>query len=265
MQHRYFGDVGDFGKYGLLRTLCGINEGPRLRLGVIWYLFPNESHNDDGKHVGYLKRVDASFRNCDELLYDKLRSLLFDGLTFIPGNRHLGIAESSSILPPGTMFYSTPLTYERRLSVAARIALRNEWFKNALSATAAADLIFMDPDNGIECASVRRTSAKGPKYAYWSDIDAIVERGQSVLIYHHLNRSKPHREQITEKVASIRQRYREEIKVCVLTFKRGTSRAYFLIAAGEQSDLLVQRMSGISGSDWGRHFSTQSDAFERRS
>src|SRR5829696_4979011 len=49
MQDRYVGDVGDFGKYGLLRTL-----GAGLSLGVVWYLVPNESHNADGKHTSYL-------------------------------------------------------------------------------------------------------------------------------------------------------------------------------------------------------------------
>ena len=35
MQDRYVGDVGDFGKYGLLRSLCRADEhGGALRLGV---------------------------------------------------------------------------------------------------------------------------------------------------------------------------------------------------------------------------------------
>ena len=43
MQNRYTGDIGDFAKYGLLRALC-----PGHRLGVAWYLYPDESHNEDG-------------------------------------------------------------------------------------------------------------------------------------------------------------------------------------------------------------------------
>ena len=40
MQNKYVGDVGDFGKYGLLRRLAcpEFTESP-LSLGVIWYLF----------------------------------------------------------------------------------------------------------------------------------------------------------------------------------------------------------------------------------
>ena len=37
MQDRYFGDVGDFGKYGLLRALSGTYPGAApLRLGIVW-------------------------------------------------------------------------------------------------------------------------------------------------------------------------------------------------------------------------------------
>ena len=41
MQNRYAGDVGDFGKLGLLRQLTS----SQLDIGVNWYLAPDESHN----------------------------------------------------------------------------------------------------------------------------------------------------------------------------------------------------------------------------
>ena len=48
VQDRYVGDVGDFGKYGLLRALCGGD----LTLGVVWYLYPDEEANNDGDDIG---------------------------------------------------------------------------------------------------------------------------------------------------------------------------------------------------------------------
>ena len=38
MQDRFVGDIGDFGKYGLLRALTGTypEAEPRLSLGVVW-------------------------------------------------------------------------------------------------------------------------------------------------------------------------------------------------------------------------------------
>ena len=42
MQDQYVGDIGDFGKYGLLREIFGRPEVPEsgcgLRLGAAWYL-----------------------------------------------------------------------------------------------------------------------------------------------------------------------------------------------------------------------------------
>ena len=40
MRDEWVGDIGDLGKYGLLRVLTGYPdapEGERLKLGVVWY------------------------------------------------------------------------------------------------------------------------------------------------------------------------------------------------------------------------------------
>lgn len=50
MQHRYAADIGDFGKFHLLRFLFN-HTGYKLK--QIWYLYPNESHNNDGLHINY--------------------------------------------------------------------------------------------------------------------------------------------------------------------------------------------------------------------
>ena len=61
MQNRYVGDIGDFGKYHLLKTLCaGNNTALALSLGVVWYRVPDENHNDDGKHIRYLEQTPSN-------------------------------------------------------------------------------------------------------------------------------------------------------------------------------------------------------------
>ena len=67
MQDRYGGDLSDFLKLGLSRWLVAPSfEVPPNRLGVVWYLTPDESHNADGKHVAYLDPESESFTNCSE-------------------------------------------------------------------------------------------------------------------------------------------------------------------------------------------------------
>jgi hypothetical protein len=113
MQDRYTGDVGDFGKYGLLRALCGMRQSPSLRLGVVWYLVPNETHNDDGKHTQYLRESKPALRDCDLALYDSLRKLLVDRSgKVVQERRRTAIIEGSDVLPMGTIFYSQRLAYQ---------------------------------------------------------------------------------------------------------------------------------------------------------
>ena len=51
MQNRYVGDVADFAKHGLLRFLSGATDTerpePKLRLGLVWYLYHDERHGPD--------------------------------------------------------------------------------------------------------------------------------------------------------------------------------------------------------------------------
>ena len=66
MKNQYFGDIGDYGKYGLLRYL-----GERgLSIAVNWYLTPNDASND-GNIRGYLSK--EKDRRYDPELYDALR------------------------------------------------------------------------------------------------------------------------------------------------------------------------------------------------
>ena len=69
MQNRYTGDIGDFGKVGLLRRLSS-----RLSIGVNWYLIPDESHNGDGQHIDYLTK--SAFQTCDPPLFDALAQII---------------------------------------------------------------------------------------------------------------------------------------------------------------------------------------------
>ena len=257
MQDRYFGDVGDFGKYGLLRALSGIEGQQSLRLGIVWYLFPDESHNADGKHIGYLLGDNPEFRNCDESLYDQLRALLFDDLGINEANRCLKSAEAPGLLPKDTVFYTEPLSYAPGLLSAARNKLRTDWFAASLAKTALADLVFLDPDNGIEC-KIKRTAKKGPKYVYWDDIDAFIGRGQSVVVYHHLGRTGgTHAEQVETKLGQMRGRFGTRFETSAITFKRGSNRVYFIIASPERKELLRLRISCFASSGWARHFVTR--------
>ena len=103
MQNRYVGDVGDFGKYGLLRALCeGSGDGlPGLSLGIVWYLVPDEQKKNDGNYIRYLQpgyKKKRMYRDCDPPLYDALAEIVCSG------RRNVTAIRESGILPPGTVF-----------------------------------------------------------------------------------------------------------------------------------------------------------------
>jgi|SRR5271157_1608666 len=254
MQDRFTGDVGDFGKYGLLRILCGSNDTPSIRLGVVWYRVPNETHNDDGKHIGYLQKVSPTFRDCDPELYDTLRKLLINNSgSVMSRQRRVATIESSTVLPSDTLFYNRPLAYKKQMSAVDRLSMRKEWFRGAQEATALAQLIFFDPDNGVECKSVTQTRRKGPKYVFWDDLKFFSARNQSLVVHHHLNRSCPSSDQV-RRLLSAFQNHMPRYQISSVMFTRGTRRAYFLAATPTHSKVLSRRFSSLLRDRWGSHF-----------
>ena len=103
MEDRYLGDVGDFGKYGLLKALClqsENSEGYNRSLGVVWYLVPDEAGSGDGKLTSYLKGAPENlglYRSCDPDLYDLLREIVRGD------QRNVAAIRQEQILPSGTV------------------------------------------------------------------------------------------------------------------------------------------------------------------
>lgn len=250
MQNRYFGDVGDYGKYSLLRRLTGVSQNTQDKsLGVVWYLFPDEGHNDDGKHISYLDKPE--FRSCDPVLFDFLKS----SVSSQP--RILSNIESGRLLGPKTLFFKKVLDYSHiKGSGAIRRQLiaqyREEWLDQALNACREVDLIFLDPDNGLEVKSVSRTAKKAPKYVYWDEAKAFFETGASLIIYHHLNRTMTSHEQIKIMTHKISDQLSPSSIIPVL-FKRGSHRVFFVVGHQGDSELLDQRTRHFVSSTWKDH------------
>lgn len=101
MQNRYVGDLGDYGKYALLRAVCTPSNNLALRLGVAWYLFPNENHNNDGRHITYLKS--GLYRDLDPDLHDTLSELVNSD------RRSVSEIRNAAIMPQNTVFVARPV------------------------------------------------------------------------------------------------------------------------------------------------------------
>lgn len=270
MQNRYVGDVGDFGKHGLLRYLSGMtsnDDNPWLRLGVIWYMHHDERHgmdrrriNRDGRHVEFLERTldcdQREYRDCDSVLWEGLRDLVFREA------RCVHCVQDAGILPADTQFHSTYLSYIPGGTTALRELRRNTrecWFQNALDATADADIICVDPDNGIGNDADMYT-AKGPKFVYMADLQAIWKRGQSLVIYQHLGMVRGGAEVMVPVVVDQLRTGLEDAEPIPLMFHRGTARTFYVVPNPNHPDgqthvdLIRARVDRFLDSHWQTHF-----------
>lgn len=243
MQDRYIGDVGDFGKYGLLR---GLSRGSKTKLGIIWYLFPDESHNSDGRHIRYLRR--RELRHLDAQLHDRLDLLVGSGRRSV-----LALARSN-IFPRGTVYFNKPVTPDIPSGRAARQAYRSQWSADSLSATAKCGLVFFDPDNGMEVKSVPRHASKSGKYIFWDELSPFWNRGQSLVIYHHLNRTTT----VARQTAFLKKQFSKAFPTagllkCVL-FRRGSCRHFWIVGQRKHSDELAKRLDDMMASGWKNYF-----------
>ena len=73
MQDNYIGDIGDYGKYGLLREICA----EAMSLSVNWYrVIPAKlGKQDDGKYISYLS-MPQIYRAYDPVLFDSLNNIV---------------------------------------------------------------------------------------------------------------------------------------------------------------------------------------------
>ena len=250
MQNRYVGDVGDFGKYGLLRWLCGmtgpeLSDEDRLRLGVLWYLY--HDFDSAGASVGYLAKP-QDFSACDPDLYDFLGELVKYG------NRNLRSVQQSGILPFTTDYYERSLVYPDASRRTFREALRRNWLEGAVSSVKESDFIFADPD--VSIAGDRDSLTKkspyemdGPKYVFWEDLKCFWKEKKSLVIYNQMPRFFSDAEN-EERIRRICYHLGNELpaRVKALYFTEGSKRAYFLACQSDpRHSILMQRMIAFLG------------------
>ena len=181
MKNQYFGDVNDYRKYGLLRTLQSKGNGSLL---VAWMLTPDDGGRDGGfrSHFG----APATWSKYDPDLFDGL-----DGLLRSARQPSVSLIEGSSLLPRAS-YYTAVVPDGRRE--------RDAWRSDLLRAASGIDLVFVDPDNGIEVPS-RPVGRKGSsKYVAWPEIEKLWEAGCSILIYQHFPRER--RESFAKRMVS---------------------------------------------------------------
>lgn len=213
MKNQYFGDINDYRKYGILR--CAAAAG--WRVGVCWMLTADDGR-PDGRKISYLSNP-AGWQVHDAELFHVLASAVCR-----PDGRHVREAENESLLPSACFFGDL---------VPDKCAKRRSWFASAMDTLAAADLIFFDPDNGLEIPSKPYGSRNSSKYLYWDEIEESWRGKASLLVFQHFPREK--KAQFTARMSSAFATRTPGSSVVAFT----TSNVLFLLATRpEHSDRL---------------------------
>ena len=238
MQDRYAGDIGDYGKLGLLR----IFEREGFSIGVNWYKtqpLASETYEDgsfkhqDGRHI-----IPVNISDCDPELAARL-SDIFEGRHRY--GRSIRALEYEALIP-GAVYYSEDMS----------AAERDMWHKKAMLALSGCRLVFLDPDNGMEVSSVRYHSAKISKYVLYEEAADYIRTGeQSLVIYNHRPRKKEaaYFEELRSKFQTMTEF--QDKKMWAVTFPKSSVRDYIIIAANEEHAETIERaLSVMRNSKW---------------
>ena len=237
MQNRYTGDIGDFGKLGLLRCL----QQTGLSIGVNWYLAPIAEQNGDGGHVRYLET--ENLRCCDEDLWMALKSIVDSK------ERKVSALENASILD--ATYYSVPLDYSGKTK-SERAVFRDAWHKEALHCLAGLDVVFVDPDNGLLVKSAKDTP-KENKYVTTKELADYYNQGSSVIYYQHKARRSDsyytdHHKKLVEEIG-------KGNNLCFgLKFTKTSLRYYFFIIQPEHKDVISETLQKMLSTEWSNCF-----------
>jgi len=149
VRDQYAGDVSDVLKFGFLRALAGADR----TLGVAWYYARGDDGRADGRHLEW--RDEAAWRLLDEELHV--------GLATLP-ERSIAALEQAAIWPKGALFHREPMPSRPK---------RSAWGTQKRSTLDGANLVFLDPDNGI--------GAETKKHATFKEIRLLCKPGRAIV------------------------------------------------------------------------------------
>ncbi len=170
MKNQFFGDEKDYLTYGLLRAIA---RSSGLRIGVAWMLTPDQA-NGDGELRTYLTPTQRLlWEHHDPELYQQLARVAEVG-------RSVDLAQAWNLIP-GASYDPTVIPTDGR----ARAAVFRRLFERLHDC----EILFFDPDNGLETPAIVHGARRSPQHLYWDEVkEAYTRQQHSLLIFQHFPR-----------------------------------------------------------------------------
>ena len=236
MQDRYVADIGDFGKFQLLRYLFNHSHSPfdGKSLAQIWFLHEDETHNNDGKLTDYFDRIKGS----DPLLEESMMQLLMRKRRSVSELRQLKLLENAKF-------------FESR--IPKNFEDRRMWLSMALNFSLYTQIVALAPDNGMALRCIRekkefehltveehyRNKPTPWKYVFGDEVGYFyrLPHLEICIVYQHLGRCFPHDEQIEVLLSDLKKRYSS---VLAIKHRPYSPRAFFFLC---KSDVIQESLA----------------------
>lgn len=222
MKNQFFGDINDYFKYGLLRALAYKGD---VRVGVCWMLTRDEGESQ-GNRTNYLKEP-SRWKKYDPELFEKLHEWVIQDKT-----RRVDLIEQSSLITSADYF---------KPSIPETTSGRARYFNEMFKSLADVDLIFFDPDIGLERKGEPFGQHLSEGRLYFSELRQAFEHGHSVLVFQFLPRAK---------VDSFLEGRIRNIEVCTNASRvlaiRTPFAAFFLALQEAHVGVLIERAKSFS-------------------
>lgn len=230
MKDQYVGDVNDYRKYGLLRVLQQVTG---MRLGICWMKTPDDHVIKDGKKLTYLRNAK------NESQYDPaLFKALYD-VVKVKKERRIDVVLRTGILGKAISFGDI---------VPDDAEGRSLYLNRSLSSLRDAEIIFFDPDNGIEVKSKPYGSKNSSKYVYLTELEQFYTHGHSLLIYQHFPRVKRD-EYIGERVKQLQERLQ-----CGAILSIQSANVVFFLVSSKKRPLYLTSITERLTVQWRKEF-----------
>lgn len=224
VKHQYVGDINDYRKYALLR---GLAAGGLNRVGVCWMLTPSDG-SMDGNKLSYLSKPEQH-RHFDPELFDILVHAAAE-----PDRRRLHTIEDSGAIA-GAVYFNDMLPDDAMG--------RQVYMQACTSAFRETDLVFFDPDNGLE-VSLAKGRKNSSKYLYLDEVAKFYGMGKSLLIYQHFPRIER-----TAFLASRAEQLRAIAPGCVI-WAFTTAHVVFFLLVHPDSPARLKDIATETGKRW---------------
>lgn len=232
MKNQYAGDVGDYTKLGVLRGL----EQAGFSIGLNWYLTPDEPEHSktftDWKHTKFLE---CDCDTPDKNLHCALQKI---GLS---KNRTVARLERANLFE-NALFWNKMLEAQNR----------DKWHSEALKKLHNQDIIFLDPDNGLEVKTTKPYSKNGNKYTTYEEAADYYAQDSTVIIYNHRDR-KPENEYLKRFYQFKNMEETKNAKMFYLRASRYSVQDYLFLVQERHFSDLERAIDNFLATEWCRY------------